>query len=369
MALKTKSSRGTICGCPAKGNSYTESLYAAVRRRGIEVEAGIWAGRWLFEHVGPGDTLHLHWPSFLYYHPTSRVRSLISLLRFFAICMLLRLRGVRIVWTAHNLYPHDGAKSEWMHRLARRFLIRVADRIFVHGRTAAAIVRQEFNVSDDVLRIIPHGNWIGQPYPNTTSSDAARRSLGVPGSAYVFLFVGLCKPYKGLEALIDAMAAQGPGAFLLIAGKFPSPEYQEAIVARAEQVGTRLISIQPGYVEDSHMQLFLNAADAVVLPYREILTSGAAVLAMSFGRPVIAPRLGSLVDLVNDSCGILYGPDDTDGLPNAMRAARSTQFSEADILKHISNFTWDDAALPLIEVHCGHGASARAGGATTSITD
>ncbi|MFX9042583.1 hypothetical protein ABTN45_19050, partial [Acinetobacter baumannii] len=93
-----------------------------VRGCGVDVQEGIWAGRWLLRHLGPGDTLHLHWPSYFYYHPSSRWRSLVSLLRFFAISSLLRLRGARIVWTAHNLYPHDGARAEWMHRLARRFL-------------------------------------------------------------------------------------------------------------------------------------------------------------------------------------------------------------------------------------------------------
>src|SRR3546814_7963709 len=38
-------------------------------------------------------------------------------------------------------------------------------------------------------------------------------------------------------------------------------------------------------------------ADAVVLPYRDIVNSGSALLALSRFRPVIAPRLGSLIEL------------------------------------------------------------------------
>jgi glycosyltransferase involved in cell wall biosynthesis len=39
------------------------------------------------------------------------------------------------------------------------------------------------------------------------------------------------------------------------------------------------------------------AADLVVLPYRETLNSGTAMLALSFDRPVLAPALGALSEL------------------------------------------------------------------------
>ena len=352
MRRKASCVPGTIYGCPARGIAYTDSLYAAVRSRGVEVQEGVWSGRWLLANLHAGDMLHLHWPSFYYYDPRSRTRSLVGLLRFIVIVTLLHRRGVCIAWTAHNLYPHDGAKGEWLHRLARWFVVRVSDHVFVHGPTAAAMVRAEFPSADKALRIISHGHWVGR-FPNSTTRLEARRNLGVPENAYVFLFIGLCKPYKGLESLIDAMPSQVPGALLLIAGRFPSPAYQAAIMARAERAGTQLVSVYPGYVEDERLQVFLNAADVVTLPYREILTSGAAVLAMSFGRPVIAPRLGALVDLVDQDTGILYDPGESSGLRHAMQRARSIRFSEEAILRHVSNFTWDDAALELLRAHRG----------------
>ena len=45
------------------------------------------------------------------------------------------------------------------------------------------------------------------------------------------------------------------------------------------------------------MQLFLNAADLVVLPYREVLNSGAALLALSFNKPVLTSDAGALPEL------------------------------------------------------------------------
>ena len=179
------------------------------------------------------------------------------------VLLLLRARGVRIVWTAHNLYPHDGGKGAAVHRFARWFIVRIAHRIFVHGPSAAAIVRAEFKIDDERLRLIPHGNWI-DTYPNTIGRLEARQRLGLPESAHVFLFIGLCKPYKGLDALIDAMVSLEPGSVLVIAGKFFSATYQAAISAMAERLGPQKVLIRPGFVDYRDLQVFLNAADTVV---------------------------------------------------------------------------------------------------------
>src|SRR5262249_24426382 len=161
---------------------------------------------------------------------------------------LLRLRGVRVVWTAHNLYPHDGGKDLWLHRFARWFLVRIVDRIFVHGTTAAQIVQTEFGVDSTILRVISHGNWI-RTYPTTISRSEARGRLGLPEAAHIYLFVGLCKPYKGLEALIEAMAQVDPGAILVIAGKFPSTAFQQTLTALAERAGVDKVILRPGFVD------------------------------------------------------------------------------------------------------------------------
>ncbi len=65
----------------------------------------------------------------------------------------------------------------------------------------------------------------------------------------------------------------------------------------------------------------MNAADVVVLPYRDILTSGNALLAMSFGRPVIIPRLGCVMELLDDRGAFLYDSGDPGALEAAMRHA------------------------------------------------
>ena len=63
----------------------------------------------------------------------------------------------------------------------------------------------------------------------------------------------------------------------------------------------------------------MNACDVVVLPYRRILTSGAAVLAMSFGKPCIAPRAGCVTDILDENGAIFFDPSVSGNLERALR--------------------------------------------------
>ena len=56
------------------------------------------------------------------------------------------------------------------------------------------------------------------------------------------------------------------------------------------------------YISDEETQIYLRASDLVVLPYRDILNSGSALLALSFDRPVWLPE-GNLADDLRDVVG------------------------------------------------------------------
>src|SRR6267154_2040209 len=77
-------------------------------------------------------------------------------------------------------------------------------------------------------------------------------------------------------------------------------------------------------------------------------TSGSAMLAISFGRPVVAPRLGHLQDVVNPDCGVLYDPSKEEGLTRAMQDVQDRRFDDVLILQHARSFEWRDAAMKTI---------------------
>jgi len=338
-----------IIAFPRDDIAYNECLYAAVKELGVEVENGAWAGRWLHQHVAPGDLIHIHWPSFSYFESGSRWRTYENLVRFCAVLMLLRLRGARVVWTAHNLYPHEGGRGEWTHRFARKVVIAAAEKIFAHGNTASRILQAEFGIPRAKLVEVPHGNWIGY-HPHTISKATARQALGIEPSTFVYCMVGACRPYKNIEALVDAFRQLDGNCFLLIAGKFASQDYQSRIEQLLEQLPSARFRLDAKFIASDEMQRYLLASDALVLPYTEILTSGSAMLGLSFGVPVIAPNIGSLADVITRDCGILYDAAVPDGLVQAMEQIRRESYSADAILTYARSFEWSTSARVLATV-------------------
>lgn len=331
-----------ILAFPASG-PYPDALYDQVRARGVAVSEGPFTFSYLLKNAMAGDVVHLHWPSYLYAEGANRLRLLLSLIRFFFLLLVIKVKGARLAWTAHNLYPHERTPLTFSDPLARRWVIALADVIFVHGPAARDVLVKEFPAAHGKLTLITHGHWVDK-YKGRDSRATARAALGLPDSSYVYLFFGMCRPYKNLAYLIKTFAAMPPNCRLLIAGKFQTRAYRNEIASLIEQVGDARITLVPEHIPDDDVHRYFVAADCAVLPYRDTLTSGAAVLAMSLGVPLLAPSKGFLVNLVSPDCGILYPLEQSDGLLQAMNEIRARQYSAMKIIETVKKHRWEDAA-------------------------
>ncbi len=332
----------SIAGIPIGEHAYTTCLYNALRVAGASVVDGDLSGRWLLAQRGRVDYLHLHWPSFIYQKPRL-LSSLFGFVRFVLLLALARLCGLRLLWTAHNLYPHERSRPAVLDELGRAFLIRLCHTVFAHGESAAAIVAHTFPAVRKKLAVIPHGNWIDY-YARGTDRAAARARLGIPEGQMVFLSFGSCREYKNLEHLVRSFQHRTTGdASLWIVGRFQSAEYAKSVERQIDErpQGIRLVD---AFIPDEDVQHYFVACDVVVLAYADVLTSGSAMLALGFGRPVVAPRLGHLQDVIDPPSGVLYDPAEANGLADAMTAAAERKFDESAILKHARRFDWREAA-------------------------
>jgi beta-1,4-mannosyltransferase len=245
-----------------KTNPYLTQLYAALPER---VTPRFFSMRDAL--MSRYDVLHLHWPEYLLRHPT-RLGTLAKQCAVALLLLRLKLGGTPIVRTLHNVAPHEDhgaierALLGWMDRMTRRW-IRI---------NAATPVRPPF--TDTIL----HGHyrdWFAR-MPQAAS---------VPGR---LLHFGLIRPYKGVEALLDAMGDVGrAGVSLRIVGNPATPQMRER-VERACAEDDR-ISALLAYVEEPVLAREVSQAELVVLPYRQMHNSGTLLLALSLARPVLAP--------------------------------------------------------------------------------
>lgn len=341
-----------------RANPYAGLLARALAPFGVELVAGFardLSAEWLRANQGRVDVLHLNWPYYMYSLPNldERVAACADLVGHLA---LARSLGYKIVWTVHNLYPHDSPYPD-LDRLARLAITHLASAVIVHCQHAAALVAEHFFRRDGVF-VIPHGNFI-EPYPNNCTRAEARQRMGIPEDRFVFVSFGNLKPYKGLDSLLEAFTRlPGDDIVLLLALK-TRDAYSADMIERARRADPRIVIYTAQFFGVEEFQFFLNAADAVVLPFTQVLTSGTAITALSFGLPVIVPSLGCLPELVDGSVGILYDPGRPAALREALTAIRGRGLApmRAAAYRRAESLSWDAIARLTLEAY-RHPASA-----------
>jgi glycosyltransferase involved in cell wall biosynthesis len=329
----------TVAFLPVYPNPYQHQLAEVLAPCGVTVEmlGAMPSARWLHENAGRVPILHLHW---LYGIYMSRFRTPLTVSAFWRNLNLAQRLGYRIVWTAHNVLPHR-TELRPLHNHIRRRIMREADAVIVHCHHGEAALRQRY-ARPGPIEVIPIGNMTGL-FPLTMTRGMARAALGLPDTAYVYLFLGLLAPYKGIDRLVEAFwQMAGEDDRLVIAGKSLSRTVASQATAAAE--ADPRIHLHLGHVPDEAMQHYLLSANVLVASYRTVLTSSSAILGLSYGLPVIAPSLGCLPELIPVDAGILYDPQAAGALPAAMRAiqARDAQTMRAAAHQKSAELNWDD---------------------------
>jgi glycosyltransferase involved in cell wall biosynthesis len=240
------------------------------------------------------DILHLHWPE----GDLNRPKLVQALLRSLSLLGLLhwaRARGTKVIWTVHNLSAHEGFHPR-LERLFWRRFVPCVDGYISLSRAAQREALDRFPRLGRVPGfVVPAGHY-REAYASTITKSAARQELGIDSCATVLTFVGQVRPYKNIPGLIHAFnQIPDPSAVLLIAGESKALELTAELQTLSE-VDPR-VRLQLEWIPDERLLCYLAAADLVVLPYTEVLNSGSALLALSFDRPILAPRVGSLGEL------------------------------------------------------------------------
>ncbi len=275
---------------PKRGdNPYLQTLTESLERRGVRVDDFTFRRAIKRRY----DVLHIHWPD-LHLQARSSARAMAKHARLALLFMLLRWRKTHIVWTVHNLKPH-----ERHHRLAEMLFPLWFPRLCTHvvaltlnglesARTMYPPLRQKS------AAVIPHGHYRGA-YDRAPSRANCRDRLGL-SHCFTFLFFGNIRPYKNVPRLIEAFRELPQADLQLVIAGLPGAMMEIEELQRLA-AGDDRIHLALEFVAEDKVPLYVGASDVVVLPFDSILNSGSVFLALSFNRAVLAPRLGSLPEI------------------------------------------------------------------------
>ncbi len=219
----------------------------------------------------------------------------------YALIRLTRMFKFRICLIVHDvesLVERPG--SGWIKSCIRSSAVAVVhnratydDLLFVAGEEIGKMVK-----------IIPHGNYIGVVVP--VDRSAALKSLSLDTGKKYILFFGMIKKSKGLGDLIHAMSLVDNEIDLIIAGRprdVSFEEYEKMI----RQLGLKKrIHTMIRYISNEERNLLFNAADALIIPYHRIYQSGVLIMGMSYRLPVIASDLSSNNLMLMENTGLLF---------------------------------------------------------------
>jgi glycosyltransferase involved in cell wall biosynthesis len=301
----------------------------------------------VLDHASPQQKVifHLHWEDVLHRHVADQDSAARAVQGFLVKLEDFVERGGTLVWTVHNHRSHIAAHPE-LDRSLRAALGRMADRIHVHSMTALRDLSDEIGFPLGKAIVLPHGNYRPIHDPCACDRTRARASRGWRDDQTVILLFGRLDAYKGGADLLDAFAAASAELRLVIAGKQIEPLDQK-MAQLAPEVRAR-ITLIGSFVPEADVGSLVAAADAVVLPYRTIMTSGTLMLALSLGRLVIAPDLPAITGVVTDGKeALIYPHAPKDGLRLALerlvsldRNARDQMARQALVTGQFYDWAW-----------------------------
>lgn len=265
-------------------NPYPELLVEALAAQGLEVES--FGESFSGLPIGPGVLIY-HWPNQFFFRTGER--SLRQVLLFLAGLWRGKiLWRQRLVWVAHNVLPHRREGRPF--RLGRRlFLATVDGLIFLSPSSRRLFVEAYPQLAGRPYTIVSHGHY------KARATRPARPPPPIGERPVRLAFVGQVRRYKAPDLLAKLVSDLPNDAELVIAGACDEEDLRDELARHAARGANLQLRLE--YLGEAEIEAVVDRADAVVLPYRDIVNSGSALLALSRARPVIAPRLGGLVDL------------------------------------------------------------------------
>jgi len=262
-------------------NPFVKNFSNCFRDRGFDVILYDWS----WSDCGQAEAIILHWPDMFFSARTLRQSA--KALWILAKLMVARARGARLVWVAHNAKPHESGAGRWL--VQRLFFWNLDGIIFLSEASKDLVCGLYSPLRRTRLAVTVHGHY----RDDAVTPPTPLRQPGQPIRAISF---GQIRPYKNLEKLAAVTGRETPDeVHLTILGRVIDRALAGRLAASAAP-HIRL-DLRDGVIPDKDLEAAIDASDAVILPFADIMNSATALMALSRNRPILTPALGSLPEL------------------------------------------------------------------------
>ena len=200
----------------------------------------------------------------------------------------LRVSGIRLIWTSHNVLPHERVFFDDLR--TRAFLVRHCEAVISLSETGKSEVRKLFNPRK--LIVIPEGHL---SHPTTYNREEFRNTLRVSQEKILCVLLGSLRAYKGVETLMRASSLVDHNIAIRIAGWCSDEDFASLKKILQENSSKKLdIAIERKTLTGNEFGAYLQAADYYVAPFTSVTNSGTINAALTAGLPVVISDLASL---------------------------------------------------------------------------
>lgn len=221
-----------------------------------------------------------------------------------------------LILTVHDTRPFNGRASVRLQHVGAQTIYDTFDRLIVHTRAGLERLSAQGACRMRIV-CIPHGPFNGAVSGSLETTESGDGKI-------TLLLVGKLKPYKGADVLIKALGliprALRQNVRCVIAGK---PYFDTtALKDLSLRCGVSdIVTFDFAFLPEAVLANYLARASVLVFPYREIEASGVLFSALQHGKPIVASRLGSFAELLEDGVhGRLVPPDNPQALADALAA-------------------------------------------------
>ena len=250
-------------------------------------------------------------------------------------------------WFSPNIFYdiHDFPTDNFIYRR----LLKKAKGFSVQTCWKIQELNKRFGVMPGKIVYWPNGTDIDR-FTKEISPESARTYLNLPSDKKIVVYTGHLFDWKGVDTLVKAVPLLDKEILVYLVGGTPEDvnEYKEKIKDK-ENI------ILPGFRPHEEILYWLKAADILILPntgrqdVSRFYTSPMKLFEyMAAGRPIVASRIHSIMEVVDDNSAKLVEPDNPEALARGIKDVLNDEHQGNKLAQTAQNisrqYTWEKRA-------------------------